>query len=39
MLARVRLRLNSSKDAPRARNEEEPSDGADLARAARNGLG
>ncbi len=39
MLARVRLRFHSSKNAPRAREEEDSSDGADLARAARNGLG
>src|SRR5208282_4518310 len=38
ILARVRIRANSSKDLRRA-EEEKSSDGADLARAARNGLG
>ncbi|HKN75909.1 MAG TPA: Wzz/FepE/Etk N-terminal domain-containing protein [Candidatus Acidoferrum sp.] len=38
ILARVRMRANSSKDLRRA-EEEKSSDGADLARAARNGLG
>jgi uncharacterized protein involved in exopolysaccharide biosynthesis len=39
MLAGARIRANSSKNSPRALEEEKPSDGAVLARAARNGLG
>jgi uncharacterized protein involved in exopolysaccharide biosynthesis len=39
MLARLRLRANSSQNAGRAQEEQKPSDGADLARAARNSLG
>jgi hypothetical protein len=39
MLARLRLRANSSENAARAQQEQKPSDGADLARAARNSLG
>ena len=39
MLARLRLRANSSENAARSQEEQKPSDGADLARAARNGLG
>jgi capsule polysaccharide export protein KpsE/RkpR len=39
MLARLRVRANSSKNAPRAQEVEKSSDGADLVRAARNSLG
>jgi uncharacterized protein involved in exopolysaccharide biosynthesis len=39
VLARVRIRANSSKNSPSARDDEKTSDAADLARAAQNGLG
>ena len=39
MLARARNRANSARKSQRAQEEEKPSDGADLTRAARNGLG
>jgi uncharacterized protein involved in exopolysaccharide biosynthesis len=38
-LARMRIRANSLKNSPLAHEEVKSSDGADLARAARNGLG
>ncbi|MGB9465162.1 MAG: GNVR domain-containing protein [Candidatus Acidiferrum sp.] len=38
-LARVRIRFDSSKEPPRAKEEEKSGEAADLARAARNGLG